>query len=63
MIFNNAMYYDTAVKSKEMLLGIVRNTINKEYTIDFAMRKDDSFLSDSDKNAASLNQVFNVKEL
>ncbi|MBP5449887.1 MAG: DNA polymerase III subunit gamma/tau [Spirochaetales bacterium] len=63
MIFNNAMYYDTAVKSRDLLLGIVRNTINKDYTIDFAMRKEDGFLSDSDKNVENLKQVFNVNEL
>ena len=63
MVFTNAMYYDTAAKSHDLLLGIVRNTINKDYTIEFVMHKDDGLISESDKNVANLKQVFNVNEL
>ena len=63
MVFTNAMYYDTAAKSRDLLLGIVRNTINKDYTIEFVMHKDDGLISESDKNVANLKQVFDVNEL
>ena len=61
--FTKSMYSDAATKSLDLLTGIVRNHINKDYTIQIVLDTESVLQSPISQNVNNLQKVFNAKEL